>query len=188
MSNPITIIGTVATHPRLITTQSGVVICSFRLASGERRFDRAQQKWIDGETNWFGVTAFRALAEHASTSFRKGERVIVTGRLRVRKWENEEKSGTAVEIDAEALGHDLRWGISRFEKRVGTTDAGESSSEGTWPGSPGSPVAGTAESEGAPHDSGDDDLEHAHAAGSEAPDAERNAVEERGDGFLPVAA
>ena len=159
MSNPITIIGTVATHPRLITTQSGVVICSFRLASGERRFDRAQQKWIDGETNWFGVTAFRALAEHASTSFRKGERVIVTGRLRVRKWENEEKS-----------------------------DAGESGAEGPGRGTPGAPGAETAESEGAPHDSGDDDLEHAHAAGSEAPDAERNAVEERGDGFLPVAA
>lgn len=118
MSTPISIVGTVATEPRLVSTQSGVPLCSFRVASGERRYDRAQQKWVDGETNWFGVTAFRGLAEHAKQSFRKGERVIVSGRLRVRRWEAESRSGISVEIEADALGHDLRWGVSRFERRA----------------------------------------------------------------------
>lgn len=128
-NNSISIVGTVATDPRLVKTASGLQVCSFRLASGERRFDREQRKWIDGETNWVGVTAFRSLAEHTAASFRKGERVIVSGRLRVRKWENDEKSGTSVEVEADALGHDLRWGVSRFEKRTGSAENGSATAE-----------------------------------------------------------
>ncbi|MBN9612058.1 MAG: single-stranded DNA-binding protein, partial [Actinobacteria bacterium] len=110
-TSSINIVGTVATEPRMITTQAGITLCTFRLASGERRYDRAQQKWIDGETSWFSVTAFRSLAEHAGKSLRKGERVIVSGRLRVRQWEKEERGGTSVDVEADALGHDLRWGV-----------------------------------------------------------------------------
>lgn len=117
MSTPITVVGTIATDPRRIVTQSGVTLCTFRVASGQRRYDREEGRWVDGETNWFGVTAFRGLAEHASESLRKGERVVISGRLRIRRWEAEEKSGLSVEVEADALGHDLRWGVSRFEKR-----------------------------------------------------------------------
>lgn len=66
------------------------------------------------------MTAFRGLADHASRSLRKGDRVVVVGRLRIRRWETDERSGTAVEVDAEALGHDLRWGVTQFAKRIGT--------------------------------------------------------------------
>lgn len=125
MSNPINIVGTVATAPRLITTQSGVQLCTFRVASGERRFDRDKNTWIDGETNWFTVTAFRSLAQNANDSFQKGDRVIVSGRLRVRRWERDERSGTAVDIEADAVGHDLRWGTTRFTKRVAHGADGE---------------------------------------------------------------
>lgn len=118
-SNTITAIGTIATAPRLIATKSGVSICSFRLASGDRRYDTGQQKWVDGETNWFTITSFRSLADHAAVSFQKGQRVFVTGKLRIRQWENGEKSGIVAEIDADALGHDLRFGVSQFDKRVG---------------------------------------------------------------------
>lgn len=128
MSNPISIVGTIATDPKRIVTQSGVTLCTFRVASGERRYDRAQQKWIDGETNWYGVTAFRALGEHALESFRKGERVLVNGRLRIRHWENMDgKSGLSVDIEADAIGHDVRWGVSRFEKRTGAAESDETS-------------------------------------------------------------
>ncbi|MCB1274595.1 MAG: single-stranded DNA-binding protein [Leucobacter sp.] len=119
MSNQVSIVGTIATEPRIISTNTGVSLCVFRVASGERRYDRAQQKWVELEPNWFGVTAFRSLADHALASFRKGERVVVIGRLRIRQWERDGKSGTSVDIEADALGHDLRWGISSFEKRIG---------------------------------------------------------------------
>jgi single-strand DNA-binding protein len=95
-------------------------ITSFRLASTQRRFDRSQEKWIDGETNWYTVTAFRQLALNSNASLDKGQRVIVTGRLKIREWENGEKSGTTIEIEAESIGHDLSWGTANFTRSVST--------------------------------------------------------------------
>ena len=125
MSTNISIIGTVATDPRLTETDSGLSVCSFRLASNERRYDRSRGEWVDGDTNWFTVSAFRSLAAHARDSFAKGDRVIVSGRLRIRDWKTEEKSGTSVEVDADALGHDVRWGVSTFRKHRSSSQQDE---------------------------------------------------------------
>ena len=40
------------------------------------------------------------------------------GRLRVRDWDNGERAGTSVEIEAENIGHDLVWGSSTFVRTV----------------------------------------------------------------------
>ena len=118
MSENITVAGLVATTPRHLITQDGLPITSFRLASSHRKFDREQNKWVDGETNWFTVTVFRQLAINASTSIAKGERILATGKLRVRDWDNGERAGTSVEIEADHLGHDLFWGTSSFTRTV----------------------------------------------------------------------
>jgi single-strand DNA-binding protein len=118
MSENITVAGLVATTPRHLITQDGLPITSFRLASSHRKFDREQNKWVDGETNWFTVTVFRQLAINASTSIAKGERIVATGKLRVRDWDNGERAGTSVEIEADHLGHDLFWGTSSFTRTV----------------------------------------------------------------------
>lgn len=118
MSTTVTVIGTIATDPRTTSAPGKATFCTFRLASTDRRFDREQNLWVDGETNWFTVNAFRSLAAHAGASFTKGQRVVVHGRLRVRRWETEEKSGTSVEIEADAIGHDLRWGVTAFSRRT----------------------------------------------------------------------
>jgi single-strand DNA-binding protein len=118
MSDNITLAGLVATTPRHLITQDGLPITSFRLACSHRKFDREQNKWIDGETNWFTVTSFRQLAINTSTSVSKGERILVTGKLRVRDWDNGERAGTSVEIEADHLGHDIFWGTSVFTRNV----------------------------------------------------------------------
>jgi len=118
VSEIITVTGLVATTPRHLVTQDGLPITSFRMAASHRRFDRTANKWVDGETNWFTVTAFRQLAINAAGSISKGERVLVTGKLRVRDWDNGERAGTSVEIEAEALGHDLTWGTATFTRTV----------------------------------------------------------------------
>jgi single-strand DNA-binding protein len=118
MSELISVAGLVATTPRHLVTQDGLPITSFRLASSQRRFDRSQNKWIDGETNWYTVTGFRQLAINASTSVSKGDRILVTGKLRVRDWDNGERAGTSVEIEAESIGHDLSWGSAVFTRTV----------------------------------------------------------------------
>lgn len=117
MSQHLSTVGVIATVPRIFKPSGGTEFCTFRLASTERRFDGMKQEWVDGTTNWFTVNMFRTLAVHAHQSLSKGDRVIVAGRIRVRNWEKDSKRGTNVEIDADGIGHDLRWGTTRFTKR-----------------------------------------------------------------------
>ena len=116
MTDTITLTGFVATAPRHLVTGEGLPITSFRLASTQRRYDRRTAEWVDGETNWYTVTGFRQLAVHTAASIAKGDRVIVTGRLRIRDWSSGERSGTTIEVEAEALGHDLSWGTAAFTR------------------------------------------------------------------------
>ena len=109
MSDSITVTGIVATTPRHLVTSSGLAITSFRLASSQRRFDRVKQTWVDAETNWYTVSSFRQLAHNVVHSVQKGEHVVVAGRLRIRPWENADRNGTSVEVEADTVGHDLAW-------------------------------------------------------------------------------
>jgi single-strand DNA-binding protein len=144
VSELITISGLVATTPRHLVTQDGLPITSFRLASSQRRFDRNQNRWIDGETNWFTVTSFRQLAINCSESINKGDRIVVAGKLRVRDWDNGERSGTSVEIDADSIGHDLSWGTATFVRTIlvrETDPADESMPAGEFGAAPQSGLA-----------------------------------------------
>jgi single-strand DNA-binding protein len=118
MAEQVTVAGLVATTPRHLVTAEGLPITSFRLASSNRKFDRASGKWIDGETNWYTITSFKQLAINASGSINKGDRIFVHGLLRVRDWDNGERAGTSVELEAESMGHDLTWGTSVFTRTV----------------------------------------------------------------------
>lgn len=51
-------------------------------------------------------------------SISKGDRILVMGRLRVRDWDNGERAGTSVELEAESIGHDLVWGSTTFTRTV----------------------------------------------------------------------
>lgn len=116
MTDTISLTGTIATQLKSLRTPSGISIARFRLASSQRRFDRSRNEWVDGETNWYTVTAFRQLADNAGASLGVGDRVVVAGRLRIRQWEKDGKSGTAVEVDAESLGPDLLFGTTTFSR------------------------------------------------------------------------
>ena len=119
MTDTITVTGVVGSDPRVHVTSQGLTITSFRLASTRRYFDRTKGAWEDGETNWYTVSGFRQLAHNAATSVHRGDRVVVHGRLRLRAWENGEKSGTAIEIEADSIGHDLAWGTTVLTSRAG---------------------------------------------------------------------
>jgi single-strand DNA-binding protein len=116
MNDIITVCGIVATEPRHLVTDTGIAITSMRLASPSRRWDRTTSSWVNGATNWYTVTAFRSLAANVHKSVKKGDRIVVCGRVRIRPWERDGRGGTSVEVDADALGHDLAWGISNWIK------------------------------------------------------------------------
>ena len=123
MSDKITLTGLVATSPRHIVTSEGVSIVSFRLASNQRRFDRDQNTWVDGDTNWYTITAFGQLSTHVATSIEKGQRIVVVGTVRIRDWEAGEKTGATIEITADSIGHDLNYGRAAFTRAVVTDRA-----------------------------------------------------------------
>jgi len=111
MSDQYSVTGLVATTPRHLVTQDGLPITSFRLAASLRKFDKQLNRWVEAETNWFTITSFRQLAVNSAVSISKGDRILVMGRLRVRDWDNGERAGTSVEIEAESIGHDSRLGF-----------------------------------------------------------------------------
>lgn len=123
MSDHITLVGNIVGDPEERATRGGDPIAAFRLAVSERRFDRERGQWIDGHTNYYAVSVFGELGRNALASLRKGERVIVAGRLRLREWETDAKRGVSADVTADALGHDLRWGVSSFSRPARRDDA-----------------------------------------------------------------
>jgi single-strand DNA-binding protein len=116
MKERITIVGNVAAAPELRRMPSGDAVVSFRVGVTERRQDRQTSQWVDGNTSWYRVSAYRGLAENIHRSIGAGERVVVSGRFSLQEWETETKKGVSAEIEAEAVGHDLRWGTSTFTR------------------------------------------------------------------------
>jgi len=109
MNDQITVRGHVATDPKHHRTASGLDITSFRLASQQRRYDAKQGAWVAQDTNWYTVSAFRALATASAETLVKGQRIMVVGRLRIRDWEQGERRGTSIDIEADGIGCDIGW-------------------------------------------------------------------------------
>lgn len=96
---------------------AGTVVAAFRVACTPRRFQRSTGEWVDGPTQWYAVNAWRALGQHCHDSLRRGDPVVVHGRLQQRSFVT--KAGvevTALEVDATVVGHDLNRGVTHFER------------------------------------------------------------------------
>ncbi|MDO8121109.1 single-stranded DNA-binding protein [Isoptericola sp. b490] len=124
----ITVTGWAGSTPREVSG-GGVPFTSFRIPVTERRFDQRTQAWGDGPTEWYTVKAFRDLALNVAESIRKGDPVVVTGRLRTEVWQSDKGPQPGFVIDADAVGHDLAWGASSFRRRVHRSDASEDPQE-----------------------------------------------------------
>ena len=156
----VTLVGHVISEVRYATTAGGVPVASFRLAATDRRFDRQRQMWVEGDTSFFTVWSWRWLAENVLGSVGRGDPLLLTGRMRVREWDNGEGNprGVAAEIEATAIGHDLSRGTSAFRRasRGRTELVARASSravdDGTGPERPDRSAAATGEQEraGAP--------------------------------------
>lgn len=94
-------------------------VARFRLASTPRRFNPRTNEWSDGATAWFGVSAWRGLAAHCADSLRRGDPVVVHGRLTMSTWISSDKvEVTSMELEAITVGHDLSRGTGSFTKTV----------------------------------------------------------------------
>ncbi len=95
-----------------------IPLASFRLACTPRI--RRAGDWVDAPTTWLTVTCFRGLAEHVASSVRRGDPVIVSGRLRTNVWTKEGVEHERLVLEATTVGHDLTWGTSAFHRAART--------------------------------------------------------------------
>jgi len=85
--NKVMLIGNLGNDVELKYTQSGVAVCSFRMATTESYKDQSGNT-ID-KTEWHNIVMWRRLAEVAGEYLKKGSKVYVEGKLQTRSWEDQ---------------------------------------------------------------------------------------------------
>ena len=117
MSNgkTVTLVGNVTRDPELRVTPTGQAIASFGLAVNRRWQNRQSGEWEEA-VSFFDIVCWREMAENVSESLGRGSRVIVTGRLEQRSWENEGEKRSKVEVIADEVGPSLRWATASVTK------------------------------------------------------------------------
>jgi single-strand DNA-binding protein len=82
--NKVILVGNLGRDPELRYTPQGTPVCSFSMATNERRKDKSGE--MQDHTTWFRVTLWGRQAETASQYLTKGRPVYIEGRLRVEEW------------------------------------------------------------------------------------------------------
>jgi single-strand DNA-binding protein len=82
--NKVILVGNLGRDPELRYTPQGTPVCSFSMATNERRKDKTGE--MQDQTTWFRVTLWGRQAETASQYLSKGRPVYIEGRLRVEEW------------------------------------------------------------------------------------------------------
>jgi single-strand DNA-binding protein len=123
--NTVTLIGNLTDDPELRFTPNGAAVANFRLAVTPRI--RQGDQWTDGETSFFRINCWRALAENVTDSLSKGARAVVIGRLRMRSWETDDgDKRTVVEVEADEVAPSLKFATAKVERTSAKAAAGAS--------------------------------------------------------------
>ena len=102
--NTVTVVGNLTRDPELRYTPSGASNTRFGVAVNRRWMDRNTNEWQEA-TSFFDVVCWREMAENVSESLAKGSRVVVTGRLEQRSYEDRDGNRrNVVEIIADEAG------------------------------------------------------------------------------------
>jgi len=134
--NFVQIVGTVTRDPELRFTTGGAAVCSFGVAWNPRRRN-ANGEWENGEPSFFNCTAWRDMGENIAASITKGTRVVVTGEISARNWEDRDgNKRTSIEINVDECAPSLRWATAQVERteRTGGGNSGGGDSGGRSPG------------------------------------------------------
>ncbi len=114
---PITVVGNIVADPELRFIQNGAAVANFRVASTPRRYDAQAGQYVDGEAVFLTCNVWLLAAENVAETLHKGDRVIVTGRLRQRSYDD--KNGerrTVMEVEVDEVGPSLRFATAQVNK------------------------------------------------------------------------
>ena len=124
--NKIILVGNLGRDPELRYTPQGTPVCSFTMATNERRKDRAGE--TQDSTTWFRVTLWGRQAETASQYLTKGRPVYIEGRLRMEEWTD--KDGR-VRNTLEVHATDMQFIGTRGDEPAAAASASQSTSSST---------------------------------------------------------
>ena len=120
--NSITLVGNLTRDPELRFTTGGRGVASFGIAVSRRY--QVNGEWQE-QTSYFNIVAWGQLGENSAATLTKGMRVVVSGRLEQREYQNREgEKRTAIEINADEVGPSLRWATASIERNPRTDGNG----------------------------------------------------------------
>jgi single-strand DNA-binding protein len=120
----LTIAGTVGSDVEVRFTPSGAAVCNFSVAVNHRKYNRSSGQWEEAGTDWWRINCWRALAENVGESVRKGDRVLVYGKVASRTFDGRDgQRVTTWEVTAEEVAHSMKFATT-VQNRTQRTQAG----------------------------------------------------------------
>ena len=115
----ITISGNLTRDPEVKVLPTGTAVTSLRVAASDRKRDE-NGVWKDGDPCYLDVTVWRQTGENVAESLRKGDGVLITGRLRQRTYTNREGAEVTVfDVEADDIAPSLKRATVTVSKRTG---------------------------------------------------------------------
>jgi single-strand DNA-binding protein len=140
MSSNVTLIGNLTMDPELRFTPSGIAMARIGLAVN-RRYQR-DGEWQE-QTSFFYGTVWREQAESVAESLQKGARVIVSGQMEQRTWQDKDgQDRESIEIRIDEIGPSLRWAtatVNKTQRQDNWSEGNKSSGSGSGGASAPSP-------------------------------------------------
>jgi single-strand DNA-binding protein len=130
----VTLVGFVAQDPIQRPTKNGVLVTDLRVGATPRVQDRVTNEWRDGLTSYYDVSCWRRLGDNVRASLRKGDPVMIKGKIRSRTFTD--KNGvarTVYDIIADTVGHDMNRGVANYLRQPRRSAAAEDGSTAEAP-------------------------------------------------------
>lgn len=109
------VVGNLTADPELRYTSAGVPVVNLTVASTPRQLVGGE--WRDGRAVFVRCTAWRDLAERIAGSLRKGDRVVVLGRLKMNEFQTQDgEKRSTLEVDVDEIGASLRYATVTVER------------------------------------------------------------------------
>lgn len=121
MSNTMTVVGNLTGDPELRFTQSGKPMLTGSIADNRRY--QVNGEWQE-ETSYINFVIWGDLADNAAASLRKGNRVMVTGRLQQRDWQDKDgNKRTSYDLVVDEIAPSLKWATVAITKTAKNDNA-----------------------------------------------------------------
>ena len=101
MSFPVTFKARLGADPEMTTGSNGSAVTRMRVVTNGRRM--VDGDWQDTDTSWWQVTAFGRQAEAAAEQLRKGDLVLIHGKVKQREWEKDGVKRVTAEVTADEV-------------------------------------------------------------------------------------